>query len=48
MAKPPATRSAADSLPEELSLPALRKAAAACKGCRGLSRRPPVRREPAL
>jgi uracil-DNA glycosylase len=33
MAKPQAAESAADFLPQELSLPALREAAAVCKGC---------------
>jgi uracil-DNA glycosylase family protein len=33
MAKPRAAQSAADFLPQELSLPALREAAAVCKGC---------------
>jgi DNA polymerase len=33
MARPKATGSAADFLPETLSLPALREAAARCKGC---------------
>jgi uracil-DNA glycosylase len=33
MAKPQAAQTAADFLPQELSLPALREAAAVCKGC---------------